>query len=165
MTSVVLNGWTFNYNIGVWGNSYVRRAAIAIYGIAANPPEESIYPSCFVDQDGEPLYGSKNYTITFTKNNLPPVDAFWSLTAYDREGFTVPNELERYSIGSRNPLVTSSDGSVTIYVQSKNPGRSLESNLLPVSDEGKFNLSLRLYLPKTEALLGGWSPPVVKHIK
>lgn len=165
MTSVELNGWTFNYNIGVWGNSYVRRAAIAIYGIAANPPEESIYPNCFVDQDGEPLYGSKNYTITFTKNNLPPVSAFWSLTAYDREGFTVPNELERYSIGSRNSLTFSSDGSLTLYIQCESPGKEHENNWLPISKEGKFNLSLRLYLPKSEALLGEWAPPQVRVVE
>ncbi|MEI6855548.1 MAG: DUF1214 domain-containing protein, partial [Acidimicrobiaceae bacterium] len=143
----------------------VRRAAIAIYGIAANPPEESIYPNCFVDQDGEPLYGSKNYTITFTKNNLPPVSAFWSLTAYDREGFTVPNELERYSIGSRNSLTFSSDGSLTLYIQCESPGKEHENNWLPISKEGKFNLSLRLYLPKSEALLGEWAPPQVRVVE
>ena len=100
------------------------------------------------------------YVMHFSKDELPPVDAFWSLTLYDAEGFQVANPLNRFAIGDRDPLQFNDDGSLDICIQNPNPGPDKEANWLP-APKGSFNLTMRLYAPKNEALTGQWNPPPV----
>jgi len=133
-------------------------------GLYGNDIEEAYYPGTNVDADGEPLDGSKhNYVITFAADEIPEVDAFWSLTLYKLpEQLFVDNALNRYSIGDRTPgLKFGDDGSLTIYIQSESPGGDKESNWLP-ANAGPFSLQMRMYLPKPEALEGPYAPPPVK---
>jgi hypothetical protein len=91
------------------------------------------------------------------------VNAFWSVTLYNPKQAFVENPIDRYAIGDRDPLKLNDDGSLTLYVQHKSPGKQRESNWLP-APEGNFNLFMRLYWPKPEALKGTWKPPAVTRV-
>ncbi len=110
------------------------------------------------------LTGENNYTLTFSKEQIPPVNAFWSVTLYDDESFLVTNPINRYSLGSRDPMKYGKDGSLTIYVQHESPGKDKEANWLP-SAKGEIALALRLYAPKKEVAKGIWKPQPVMKVK
>lgn len=155
-------GWTTGTeSIGVYGNAYLKRATIAFGGLGANPPEDAVYPVLLADADGDPIRGEQSYTIHFDHDRLPPVDAFWSITMYDAEGFQAANELDRFAIGDRDPLVYNADGSLDIVIQHENPGPERQANWLPAPN-GPLGITMRLYAPRPEVLGGGWSPPPVR---
>lgn len=157
----VANYWSMNTDtMGVYGNYYLKRAIVAQAGLGANLPEDAIYPLGLGDEAGRPLDGANRYTLHFEANALPPVAAFWSVTLYDMEGFQVGNPLNRFALSSWMPFTHDPDGSLTLYVQSENPGKDKEANWLP-APKGPFNLTMRLYAPKAEALVGRWNPPPV----
>ncbi|WP_112664216.1 DUF1254 domain-containing protein [Microvirga flavescens] len=157
----MVNGWSMNTDtMGVYGNYYLKRAIVAQLGLGANLPEDAIYPMSMTDDAGRPFDGANKYTLHFDKKDLPPVEAFWSVTLYDKEGFQVANPLNRFAVSSWMPFKTDPDGSLTLYVQNENPGSDKEANWLP-SPKGVFNLTMRLYAPHAEALTGKWSPPPV----
>ena len=91
----VANGWSMNTDtMGVYGNYYLKRAIVSQLGLGANLPEDAIYPLNLGDESGKPLDGANKYTITFEKGAAPPVNAFWSITLYDQDGFQVGNVAE-----------------------------------------------------------------------
>jgi hypothetical protein len=147
----------------VYGNYYLKRAIVAKIGLGANLPEDAIYPLNLGDEAGRPLDGANTYTITFEKGAAPPVGTFWSITLYDPEGYQVANSLNRFALSSWMPLKLNQDGSLTLYFQNESPGADTEVNWLP-APKGPFNLTMRLYAPKSEALTGAWTPPSVKRI-
>jgi hypothetical protein len=160
----VANGWSMNTDtMGVYGNNYLKRAIIAQVGLGANLPEDAIYPMNLGDEAGKPLNGANKYTMHFAKGATPPVNAFWSITLYDAEGFQVGNALNRFALSSYMPFKTNADGSLDLYFQNESPGKDLEANWLPAPKE-PFNLTMRLYAPKPEALTGKWNPPPVKQV-
>ena len=115
----------------------------------------------FVLGDRRNLFTRKSqYTLHFEKGNTPPVGAFWSVTLYDAEGFQVPNALNRFAISSWMPLRYNADGSLDLYFQNENPGGDRAANWLP-APKGPFNVLLRMYGPRSEALTGRWNPPPV----
>jgi hypothetical protein len=129
-------------------------------GLGANLPEDAIYPVNLGDQTGRPLDGANKYAIHFDGTSLPPVEAFWSVTLYDLEGYQVANPLNRFALSSWMPFKYDPDGSLTLYLQNENPGKDKEANWLP-APKGPFSLTMRLYAPKSEALTGKWIPPPV----
>lgn len=172
-----VNGWNI---VGAGGDAafykgdWLKRAAIAQAGIYANDAEEATYPMAKTLADGKPLDGSKhNYTITFPAGQLPPVNAFWSVTMYDgKTQLLIKNPINRYLINSpmlpnmkKNP-----DGSLTLYIQKDSPGADKESNWLPAPNDLIY-LVTRLYWPRTEApsILppgkGTWNPPEIVKAK
>ncbi len=155
-----LNGWEFMDNLGRYGADYLWRAVVALVGLGANLPEDAVYPRATKDVDGQPFNGANRYTIQFAKGQLPPVDAFWSITMYNSNQFFVKNPIQRYAIGDRDKLNFNTDGSLTLYVQNESPGKDKESNWLPAPKDS-FNLFMRLYWPKREILSGSWKPPAV----
>jgi hypothetical protein len=160
----VANGWSMNTDtVGVYGNNYLKRAIIAQVGLGANLPEDAIYPLNLGDEAGKPLNGANKYTMHFAKGATPPVNAFWSITLYDAEGFQVGNALNRFALSSYMPFKTNADGSLDLYFQNESPGKDLEANWLPAPKE-PFNLTMRLYAPTPEALTGKWNPPPVKQV-
>ncbi|MBK8829826.1 MAG: DUF1254 domain-containing protein [Saprospiraceae bacterium] len=160
-----VNGWSMEFEgVGNFGTNYKLRAAISYAGLGANIPEDAIYPSCMVDSEGNPFDGANKYVIHFEKGKTPPVNAFWSLTMYDKDGYFTANTINRYAIGDRNNLKPNADGSVDIYVQHTSPGKDKENNWLPCP-EGSFNFLLRMYWPKEEVLKGEWTPPGVQKVK
>lgn len=157
----VANHWSMNTDtMGVYGNYYLKRAIVAQLGLGANLPEDAIYPLSLGDDAGRPLDGTSKYTLRFETGALPPVAAFWSVTLYDTDGFQVANSLNRFALSSWMPLRHDADGSLTLYVQNESPGKDREVNWLP-APKGPFNLTMRLYAPKSEALTGRWDPPPV----
>jgi hypothetical protein len=166
-----INGWKVGSLFGdqaFFNGNWLMRAAAAKGGIYGNDAVEAMYPMTREDATGQPLDGSKhNYTLTFPAGQLPPVNAFWSVTMYDgKTQLLIENPINRYLINSpmlpqmkKNP-----DGSLTLYLQNKSPGADKESNWLPAPN-GTIYLVMRLYWPKTEApsLLpagsGAWKPP------
>jgi hypothetical protein len=157
----VANGWSMNTDtIGVYGNYYLKRAIVSQVGLGANLPEDAIYPLNLFDDSGKPLDGANKYTLHFDKGATPPVNAFWSITLYDSEGFQVANVLNRFAVSSYMPFKTNADGSLDLYFQNESPGKDKEVNWLP-APKGAFNLTMRLYAPKFEALTGKWNPPPV----
>lgn len=157
----VANGWSMNTDtMGVYGNYYLKRAIVAQLGLGANLPEDAIYPMNLADSTGKPLDGASNYVLHFEPGQKPPVNAFWSITLYDQEGFQVPNALNRFAVSSWMPFAYNADGSLDLYFQNESPGAEWEANWLP-APKGPFNLTMRLYSPKSEALTGKWNPPAV----
>jgi hypothetical protein len=168
-----INGWRVSSAFGnraFFNGDWLLRAAGARAGIYALDAEEAMYPFTRNAPDGTLLDASKHkYTITFAKGELPPVNAFWSLTMYDgTTQFLVANPLDRYLINSPmlGAMKLGADGSLTIYIQKDSPGKDKESNWLPAPD-GPIYMAMRLYWPKTEppSILppgkGTWSPPKV----
>jgi hypothetical protein len=161
----VVNHWSMNSDtMGVYGNYYLKRAIIAQGGLGANVPDDAFYPLNLGDEDGRPLDGASRYMIHFEKGATPPVNAFWSVTLYDPEGFQVANSLNRFAVSSWMPFKYNADGSLDLYFQNENPGSNKEANWLP-APKGSFNLTMRLYAPKSEALTGKWSPPPVTKVQ
>jgi hypothetical protein len=161
----VANGWSLNTDtMGVYGNYYLKRAIIAQAGLGANLPEDAIYPLNIGDESGKPLDGANAYKINFEKGTTPPVNAFWSITLYDPDGFQVANGLNRFAVSSWMPFNYNADGSLDLYFQNESPGKDKEANWLP-APKGPFNLTMRLYAPKSDALTGKWNPPPVTRMQ
>jgi hypothetical protein len=126
----------------------------------ANLPEDAIYPINLADDTGKPLDGANRYVLHLESSAIPPVNAFWSVTLYDAEGYQVPNSLNRFAVSSWMPFKYDPDGSLDLYFQNESPGADKEANWLP-APKGPFNLTMRLYAPKSDALTGKWNPPPV----
>ncbi|MEW6257879.1 MAG: DUF1254 domain-containing protein [Pseudomonadota bacterium] len=168
-----INGWRVGAASGdaaFFHGDWLLRAVGAKAGIYGNDPEEATYPLTRQDAQGAPLDGSKaNYTLTFPKDGLPPVNAFWSVTLYDgTTQLLIKNPIDRYLINSPmlDQMKRNADGSLTLYIQKDSPGAEKESNWLPAPD-GPIYLVMRLYWPKTgtPSILppgaGSWKPPGV----
>ncbi|MFM0222587.1 DUF1254 domain-containing protein [Paraburkholderia dipogonis] len=149
-------------------NDYVARATGTQVGIGANSREEALYPVLDKDSTGQPLDGSQHrYVLRFPKGQLPPVNAFWSVTMYALPSqLLVKNPIDRYLINSPMlpQLKKDRDGGLTIYIQAKSPGKAKEANWLP-APEGPFMITMRFYWPKPVLLDGKWKTPVVKRVK
>jgi len=147
-------------------NDYLARMAAAALGIYGNSKEEALYPAYFVDARGDKLNGSHRYTLSFTPDQLPPVNSFWSLTVYELPASLLhANPINRYLINA--PMLPNlgrdADGKITIYLQHDAPAPGLESNWLPVP-AGPFWATLRLYWPKSAALDGRWKQPPLERV-
>lgn len=164
-SGTLVNGWrTTTTAIGTYGTDYLHRANIAYIGYGANSIEDAIYPAVYTDSDGVPFSSGKHYLIHFTKDQIPPVRGFWSLTMYDDRQLFTANPIDRYAIGDRDKLTFNTDGSLELYIQSESPGKDKEANWLPAPKSGTFTMNLRLYWPKAEATNGTWAPPPVRRV-
>jgi hypothetical protein len=159
-----LNGWLFTTKAGVYGTDYLQRAFVTAVGLGANRPQDAVYPVSETAADGKPYDGDNAYVLRFPRGEMPPAQAFWSLTMYNDDYFFVANPLNRYTLSSRDLLKPNPDGSIDLYIQKDSPGPDKESNWLP-APPGRFILMLRLYWPRESdpsILKGTWKPPAVK---
>lgn len=156
------NGWIVPTVTGSYGTRYLDRATVALVGLGANVPADAVYPIARLDAKGLPLNGTNNYRLHFAKGQEPPVNAFWSITMYDSEGYLVSNPIDRYALGDRDRLVHNADGSLDLFIQHDKPEGRFEANWLPAPN-GPFQLTMRLYWPKKAVLDGKWLPPPVKQ--
>jgi hypothetical protein len=161
------NGWRLGSAAGdraFYDGDWLLRSAGAMAGIYGNSQAEAFYPFLVTDSEGNKPDGSSNhYTMTFPAGQLPPVNAFWSITIYDaRTQMLIENPINRYLINTPMlpDLKVNDDGSLTIYIQKDWPGKDKESNWLPAPG-GPIFLVMRLYWPKKEALDGTWKPPAL----
>ena len=148
--------------IGNYGTDYGTRTAVAMIGLGALPPKEAMYPNAMLDGDGRPLSGDNRYRIHFPPGQTPPVDAFWSLTLYDADGFLVDNLIGRYTLGDRDALHFNGDGSLDILIQHAAP-EAPKANWLP-APAGNFAVTMRLYLPQATVLDGSWRIPPLERM-
>ena len=152
-------------NLGRYGTDYNTRAAVAMVGLGANLPEDAMYPNTVLDHQGQALNGKHRYRLHFAANALPPVKAFWSITAYGADEFLIDNPLQRFAIGDRDPLVFNADGSLDLWVQATPPSqKEAAANWLPVQMGAPFLLNARLYWPEDKALNGQWKMPAVERL-
>jgi hypothetical protein len=145
-------------------NDYLKRAVAARVGLYGNSREEIMNSLYVTDAEGKPLDASQsNYVLNLSGGNLPPVNAFWSITMYDAKTKSLlPNQTNRYLINSvmLKDLKPGADGGLTVYIQHESPGQDKEVNWLPAPD-GPFYMVMRLYWPKPEAWEGAWNAPLV----
>jgi hypothetical protein len=154
--------WSTISNEAAFGVDYYTRTAVAKSNILVNSPQETKYFYQDLDVSGGRLNGANRYTVTFAKDQTPPVNGFWSLTLYNEHHFFVPNELKRYSVGTKNKtLKPNADGSLTIYVQADPPPEAQRANWLPAPKDRDFSLYVRAYWPKAATIDGSWTPPAV----
>lgn len=165
----IVNGWTYpKPNLGNYGVDYAYRAAVAITGLAAMGPEEAMYLRSAAPTPTGLFDGTRSYRLHFDKGAEPPVEAFWSLSMYERTAdggfYFVANPIKRYAIGDRTAgLKRNADGSLDLWISHADPGAARRSNWLP-APAGPFALSLRAYLPRAQLREGQWRAPAVQLI-
>jgi len=156
------NGWNRSLHNAEWGVDYYMRTSTARSNMFDNRPSETQYFYTDNDGAGAQLDGNSQYTVAFAKGQTPPVKGFWSLTLYNHHHLFAPNDLKRYSLGTKNRnLKYNDDGSLTLHVSHRSPGKDKESNWLPAPD-GTFSLYIRAYWGGKAILDGSWKPPVIK---
>jgi hypothetical protein len=157
--------WTTQNNGAGFGTDYFTRGAVAKSNIFVNKPAETKYFYQDLDSEGGRLNGKNRYAVTFAKGALPPVKGFWSLTLYNKFHFFEPNDLKRYSLGTKNKnLQYGPDGSLTLYVSNTPPDKDKISNWLPAPADD-FSLYVRSYWPEAAITEGKWTPPPVTKAK
>lgn len=160
----LMHNWTMAKNGAMFGTDYFTRTAVARSNIFVNKPNEAMYFYQDLDDSGVRLNGDRRYAVTY--KNEPPVKGFWSLTLYDSQHFFVPNEIKRFSIGTKNKdLKRNPDGSLTIHVQAAAPTDPVQrANWLPAPSGKDFSLYIRTYWPEQAILDGSWTPPAVTPV-
>ncbi|MCK1410215.1 DUF1254 domain-containing protein [Bradyrhizobium sp. 76] len=145
---------------------YLYRMGAAVLGIYGNSKQEALYPTYYLDATKQKLDGANRYTLRFAPDQLPPVNAFWSLTMYDEpQSLLVANPLNRYLINSPMlpQLNRDADGGLTLIIQNESPGKDKEANWLP-GPKGPFSMIMRLYWPKEAATDGKWKQPPLQRV-
>jgi len=158
----VRNGWTYpRANLGFFKQDYAYRANVALSGLAALTTDEAVYcrPAG--------MAADRPQVLRFEKDQLPAVDSFWSLTAYERtpqgQFFFFDNPLGRYAIGDRTPgLRYGADGSLEILIQRDDPGGARSANWLPAPRTAPLELVMRMYIPKPSVMDGDYSLPALR---
>jgi hypothetical protein len=158
-----VNGWRIALDLGRYGTRYEQRAIVARAGLGANLADDAVYPATDVDAAGQPLSGQHRYRLRFPPGELPPAEAFWSVTIYDDDHHLAANPIGRYALGDRDATRTAPDGTLDILIQHDDPGPERRANWLP-APAGAFNLIMRVYHPKPAVLAGGWAPPPVTRV-
>lgn len=148
--------------LGSYGTRYPLRAYVAMAGLGAVGPEDALYPNTTQDAAGVRLTSDKAYVLHFEADQVPPVNAFWSLTVYNQDFYLADNRIDRYAVGSRDDLMFNADGSLDIYIQRAAPEGVPQANWLPAPASGPMALNMRLYWPKERALSGAWDMPGVQ---
>ena len=162
-----LNGWALcPRHMGNFGQDYLFRGYIALTGLGGLVPEEAIYLPKMRPKEAPPFSGHNRYLMHFSKDNLPPVAAFWSLSMYevtpDRRQYFTQNPINRYSIGDMTDgLRYNADGSLDIYIQHPSPGPDRESNWLP-APEANFAMTMRAFEPDPSIISGEYQFPEIR---
>jgi hypothetical protein len=159
------NGWNRSANNAEWGVDYLMRTSTARSNMFDNRPAETQYFYTDNDFEGNQLEGRHLYSVTFPEGQLPPVNGFWSMTIYNKYHLFELNDLNRYSLGTKNKnLKYNPDGSLTLYAGLQSPGADMETNWLP-APEGTFSLYIRCYWGKEAVFDGSWKPPRIERMK
>ena len=160
----VVNGWQLDTtSVGVYGNEYLKRAVIASVSLGLLPSAEAIFCTSFENTEARARADTDRYLLHFDKEEMPPVNAFWSLTMYDPDGYPARNTPNRITIRNSAELDYNMDGSLDILIQKDPPEADKIPNWLPLP-EGQIVLTMRLYSPRPEVLDGRWLPPGVQRL-
>jgi hypothetical protein len=137
----------------------------SVFGPIGQPADEAVYPAIETN-DGQPMSAQHDYVIRMSADQLPPAEAFWSLTLYDTEnGFFIPNNRKKYSVGENGGMKLDEDGGITVYIAAEKPDGVPEENWLPLN-RGDYGIDvvLRLYVPDLEKFKS-WEPPTAEELK
>jgi hypothetical protein len=158
------NGWQLPYGTGNYGTDYMLRTATAYRGLGANLVDDAFYASASTTSDGAKFSSANKYVIHFNKDEIPPVNGFWSITMYNEKILFAANPINRYCLGSLSdpPLTKNPDGSIDLYIQRDSPDSAKMPNWLPTPASGAFSLTLRLYWPQEPVVNKSWAPPAVQ---
>ena len=131
----------------------------SVLGPIGLPASEAVYPPV-TTKDGRPMNAQQDYVIRMSKDELPPAKAFWSLTLYDSaNGFFIPNDRKKYSVGENAGMKFNVDGGIEVYIAAEKPEGVPEENWLPINRQDEnLDVILRIYMPDIE-LYKNWSPP------
>ena len=138
---------------------------VSVVGPIGLPLEEATYPAV-TTADGKPMNAMHDYVVRMSKDKMPPAQAFWSLTLYDlQNGFFIPNDRKKYSVGENAGMKLNADGGIEIYVAAEKPEGVPEENWLPINRKDEnLDMIMRIYEPDLEKLKT-WSPPKAEMIK
>lgn len=168
-TNKTVNGWS--YNPANWGRmaesgDFLGRSATQSFsGGLENLIEEAVKLRTFTDSDGNSLKANKRYVLKFEKDQIPKVDAFWSITLYDNHFNLVHNAAKKYAVRDIDKnLKYGKDGSLTIYLQKEAPTEK-NANWIPTPEKSDFNLFFRAYLPDDRFIDQSYVPPKINIIK
>jgi hypothetical protein len=157
--------WSTIANGAAFGTDYFTRTAVAKSNILVNIPVQAKYFYQDLDAAGGRLNGANRYVVTFPRDQTPPVHGFWSLTLYNEHHFFAPNDIKRYSLGTKNKtLKQNPEGLLTIYVQADPPPEAQRTNWLPAPKNADFSLFMRAYWPKAAIIDSSWTPPPVQRV-
>ena len=137
----------------------------SVFGPIGQPAVEAVYPA-IATTDGQPMNAQNDYVIRMTADQLPPAKPFWSLTLYDTEnGFFIPNDRKKYSVGENGGMKLDEDGGIAIYIAAEKPEGVPEENWLPLN-RGDYGIDavLRLYVPDLEKFKT-WTLPKAEMFK
>ncbi len=159
------NGWNYIAGIGATGSNRLLASTVGMVGYGGNIADEAIYFPGFVDNQGQRFQGDRRYRLHFAADQLPPVQAFWSITLYSLPDNQLrENPINRYAIGDRTPtLQRNADGSIDIYLQKDSPQADKAGNWLPTGDKGPFWMVLRMYVPNPSGTR--YAPPPVERVE
>ena len=159
-----VNGWNLSRDLGRYGTKYTYRAAWTFFGVGGNLVEDAFYPLSLVDGDGRRYDGANRYVLHFSNEQLPPVDAFWSVTMYDADSYLVDNPIDRYALGDRSGLTFADDGSLTILHPERPAGRGADGQLAASTDQRRLQAraaAVRRRSPRSPT--ARWVPPAVER--
>jgi hypothetical protein len=167
------NHWIHFTNIGSWNDENIDeaidRSSITEFIQYANGITAAAYYHTFSDSVGNPLNGdnSHGYVMTFPPapggQPGPEASRFWSLTAYTPEAIElVPNPINKYLVASYTGAQLNNDGSLSVYMATKQPTGIPTENWLPIP-KGPFNIMLRVYgvVPGSPVADNTYVPPVI----
>lgn len=158
------SAWDFKIEeMGTWDTNYSRRAYYAVWGIGANIPQDAVYGVSQLDGNLNQLLGDNTYKISFPPGETPNVGGFWSITAYDNEGYLEHNNQNRYASGSNMPLKFNEDGSLDLYLSANQPENISNYNWVP-TPKGTFKILFRMYWPKASILDGSYTLPNIEKL-
>jgi len=159
------------------GNPYLRQTFLpkgemtlepmvvqSAYGPIGLPAHQAVYPGIST-ADGQPMNALNDYVVRMSADEMPPADAFWSVTLYDTEnGFFIPNDRKKYSVGENGGMQLDEDGGIAIYVAAEPPEGVPAENWLPINrgDEA-LDLVMRIYAPDLERL-EKWTVPQAEKV-
>jgi hypothetical protein len=137
----------------------------SVAGPIGLPAAEAMYPTV-VTKDGKPMNAQHDYVVRMSKEELPPAEAFWSLTLYDmKNGFFIPNDRKKYSVGENAGMKLNKEGGIDIYVAAEKPEGAPEENWLPITRKDEnMDIILRIYDPDLEKMKT-WTPPQAETTK
>jgi hypothetical protein len=134
------------------------------FGPIGLPAHQAVYPGIGT-ADGEPLNALHDYVIRMTAGEMPPATAFWSVTLYDTEnGFFIPNDRTKYSVGENAGFKLDDDGGIEIYIAAEQPSGVPDENWLPINRQDEaLDLVMRIYAPDLDRL-ATWTAPVAERL-
>jgi hypothetical protein len=138
----------------------------SVLGPIGLPAVEAVYPGV-TTADGKPLNASNDYVIRMAADEMPPTEVFWSLTLYDRDnGFFIPNDHKKYSVGENAGMMLDENGGIEVYVAAEKPEGVPEENWLPINRKDEdMDVILRIYVPDLEKMKTWQAPKAEKLSK